>query len=106
MKDLGSGLNFNYKSLERKSSAIICITPKRLTAIIRFYHVLKFIQDAEQIDWKLAATACGYYDQAHLINELKKYTGQTPDEFVRKQLALPKILTDTVKLTYLYTDEQ
>lgn len=103
VRALAHELDLNYKSLERKSSAIIGVTPKRLTAVIRFYHVLKAVKDTEKTDWKEVAHACGYYDQAHLINDFKKYTNLPPDEFIGKQLAFTKLITDTVKLPELYT---
>ena len=106
VKDLAHQLNLNYKSLERKSSAIIGITPKRLTAVIRFYQVLKSVMHTGHIDWKQVATECGYYDQAHLINDFKKYTNLPPDDFIKKQLAFTKLITDTVKLPDFYTQEQ
>lgn len=105
VKDLVTQLNFNYKSLERKSSAIIGVTPKRLMDIIRFYHVFKTIPSMQQINWKQVASDCGYYDQAHLINDFKKYTNLPPDDFFSKQLAFAKLIRDTVKLPDLYTNQ-
>jgi AraC-like DNA-binding protein len=37
------------------------------------------------VDWAGLASACGYYDQSHLIHEFRLFTDETPEAFARPQ---------------------
>jgi AraC-like DNA-binding protein len=57
------------------------LTPKRLARILRFRHALSHAGPARTRDWADVALECGYYDQAHLINDFREFTGTPPGEF-------------------------
>ena len=69
------------RRLERSFRQFIGVGPKEFTNIIRFRHALLLLKqkskDSNLLD---IALDCGYYDHAHLSNEIKKYTGNTPSE--------------------------
>jgi len=69
------------RKLERLFNKDAGVSIKAMTRLIRFKHALGMIQNntAEQSLSDIAYTT-GYYDQAHLCNEIKGYTGFTPSQ--------------------------
>jgi AraC-like DNA-binding protein len=67
------------RQLERNFKYHIGVSPKEFINQVRFRHALQMIRH-KQPDECLAdiADACGYYDHAHLTNEIKKYSGAPP----------------------------
>jgi AraC-like DNA-binding protein len=57
------------------------ITPKRLARVLRFRQAVVRAGQERPGDWAQVALECGYYDQAHLINEFREFSGAAPGEF-------------------------
>lgn len=57
------------------------VTPKAYLKIMRFQKALKAIDAAVEIDWSVIAQNCGFYDQAHFINDFKHFSGFTPEQY-------------------------
>lgn len=69
------------RQLERNFKTHIGITPKTYSNIIRFQHALSKIRASLQQQSLIdIAFECGFYDQSHLTNEIKKNTGLTPSQ--------------------------
>ena len=67
--------------LERHFKMHIGITPKEYSNIVRFQHALSKIKNANQGEsLSDIALECGYYDHAHLTNEIKRNTGLAPSQ--------------------------
>ena len=76
-------------------SAQVGLTPKLLLRVLRFQRARA---KAEAIDtrrlacceqepapnWAVLASACGYYDQSHLINDFQEMSGLSPAEYLRR----------------------
>lgn len=76
---LAGNYNMSERKLERLFKRDVGITVKGLTKIIRFTNTLSLIRKASnQQSLTQIALDAGYYDQAHLCNEVKAYTGLTP----------------------------
>jgi len=58
------------------------VTPKLHCRIRRFQTAMNFIRQPRQVDWTNLAMSCGYYDQAHFINEFRMFSGLTPTEYL------------------------
>jgi len=69
------------RKLERLFNKEVGVSVKAMSRLIRFKHALEVIQNktAEKSLSDIAYTT-GYYDQAHLCNEIKAYTGFTPSQ--------------------------
>ncbi|RZK38159.1 MAG: AraC family transcriptional regulator [Pedobacter sp.] len=69
------------RKLERLFKKDVGVSIKAMTCLIRFKHASRMIQenDGKQSLSDIAYSA-GYYDQAHLCNEIKAYTGFTPSQ--------------------------
>lgn len=70
------------RQLERKFREHIGLSPKKFADIIRFQNFLKcFRQASTTVNLSELSYFCGYYDQAHLNNCFKKFTGLTPLQY-------------------------
>lgn len=57
------------------------MSPKEYVNIIRFQHALSIIRNSDgKQNLSDIAFECGYYDQAHLSNDIKKNTGMVPSQ--------------------------
>ncbi|NWL02584.1 AraC family transcriptional regulator [Flavobacterium collinsii] len=67
------------RQLERNFKKHIGLSPKEYSNIIRFQNALNIIRKSDH-NRSLSDIAfeCGYYDHAHLTNEIKRYTGFSP----------------------------
>lgn len=61
------------------------ITPKAYLKIMRFQKTVIEIETQKEIDWVLIANDCGFYDQAHFINDFKLFSGFTPEEYLKRK---------------------
>ncbi len=78
-------LNISNKHLITLFKRMVGLTPKQIDRLNKFNGVLKLIQKPEQLNWSSIAFACNYYDQAHLINEFKSFSGWSPKQYLMRQ---------------------
>ncbi len=71
-----------YKQFRRIFSEYVGTNPKSFQRIVRFQRALFILQNFPEISFTRLAYECGYYDQSHLINEFKVFSGYTPTEFM------------------------
>jgi AraC-like DNA-binding protein len=57
------------------------LTPKLFCRVRRFQEVLRLIGRG-RVEWVDVALACGYYDQAHFINDFQAFSGLNPTAYV------------------------
>ncbi|WP_406826669.1 DUF6597 domain-containing transcriptional factor [Pedobacter sp. KACC 23697] len=70
------------RQLERKFREHIGLSPKKFVDIVRFRYLLKCLKQANQhTNISSISYSCGYYDQPHLNNIFKKFTGLTPLQY-------------------------
>ncbi len=86
-------LGMSCRHLERKFKERIGMTPKQLCRSTRFKYAYKQIEASHRNNWVDMALACGYYDQAHLINEFRYFTGTSPAEFFKSSSPVPDFFT-------------
>lgn len=85
IRDVAASLGISERHLSRRFQAVFGLGPKAFARIAR----LAAVGEARRrgLGWAETAYACGFADQAHMINELKSLLGQTPSEccsFARK----------------------
>jgi AraC-like DNA-binding protein len=71
-----SGLS--SRQLERKFLQQVGIGPKTLLRVLRFQKATRIASAIARPNWTAIAADCGYFDQAHLIRDFRKFTGHTP----------------------------
>ena len=58
------------------------LTPKLFSRIQRFQRVLHLVENGRGAEWADVALGCGYFDQAHLINDFRAFSGVTPTAYL------------------------
>lgn len=72
--------NYSACYLRRIFKSYHGISPKQFAQFIRFQCLLRQI-DEKEIRYDDVALQCGYYDEAHMMKEFKKYTGKTMEQY-------------------------
>lgn len=81
MAALATQHHVTKRQLERDFKRYIGISPKEFANIVRFRTALTKIGEHQgQQNLTHIACDCGFYDHAHLCNEIKKYTGSVPSK--------------------------
>lgn len=73
---LATTLGCSTRNLRNKFIEHVGISPKLFSEIVRFQFALKMLRDKRAIDDIIFE--CGYYDQAHIIKEFRKFGQATP----------------------------
>jgi AraC-like DNA-binding protein len=68
------------------------MTPKMFCRVRRFQHALAEIHRRRDVVWAEIATASGYYDQAHFINNFREFCGITPVDFLEERPEYPNFI--------------
>lgn len=79
-------LGWSHKRLVARFREHLGLTPKQCARLIRFHHVVQHPAFGPGADWCALAQACGYYDQSHLIRDVRAFAGDTPEGLVRRRL--------------------
>jgi AraC-like DNA-binding protein len=87
MEDLVQATRLSRRQVERKCKALYGAPPKLLARKFRALRAaVALVSDSESVDDLIAR---GFYDQSHLIREVKQFTGHTP----RQIKAEPSLLS-------------
>tara|TARA_R110000851_G_C13076272_1_gene565349 strand:+ start:211 stop:1047 length:837 start_codon:yes stop_codon:yes gene_type:complete len=81
IKELNQKLFISQSPFEKRFRKVVGTTPKKFASIVRFNTVLANLSEA-----KTLTEICyenNFFDQAHFINDFKRFTGDTPDNFKR-----------------------
>lgn len=81
--DLAKKSGYNERHLYRIFKTNYGISPKVLLNILRLHLCLTLIVENKK-DFIDIAYMCGFYDQAHFIKEIKKYTGFSPLQLLER----------------------
>jgi AraC-like DNA-binding protein len=65
----------------RRFSASAGLPPKLFARITRFQALVRVLLSTDVARWASMASAIGYYDQAHMINEFRAFAGSSPTVF-------------------------
>jgi len=81
VETLAAAVGVSARQFRRLCIARTGLSPKHLARILRFRHAAALAASPRR-DWADVALGCGYYDQAHLINEFRELAGVSPAQFV------------------------
>jgi AraC-like DNA-binding protein len=85
IEELATQTGFTRKHLGNLFQQQVGVSPKSLARIHRFRGALALLNTGDgQVPWAALAEQCGFYDQSHLINEFRRFTGFSPGELARR----------------------
>lgn len=80
--DVADQLGIGTRSLARRFTEQVGLTPKRFARVRRFQRALASLPADGPPDWARVAAECGYYDQSHLIRDFHDFAGLSPSAYV------------------------
>ncbi len=92
LQSLVSQVGYSQKHLIHLFKKHLGVSPKTYLRILRFQKAIQEIGQRGDIEWTHLAIDCGYYDQAHFINDFKNFSGFTPEEYLRRQKSFPNYI--------------
>lgn len=81
IKSLIEKIGYSHKHFVHLFEKNVGTTPKVFSRIVKFQQALQMLEKNQPIDWLQIAHDCGYYDQAHFINEFKRFSGINPSAY-------------------------
>ena len=67
----------------RRFRATTGFGPKRFAQLTRFERLVHQLLSTDVADWVSVSSAMGFYDQAHMINDFRRFAGSAPTMFFR-----------------------
>ena len=87
IKDLCESANISNKHLITLFNQKVGFPPKLIHRLNKFIKVIELIQQKNQVNWPEIAFECNYYDQSHLINDFKGFSGLSPKNYYENENA-------------------
>lgn len=82
IRSLAAQLGVSRQHLARSFAQYVGLSPKMLARIVRARSVVEMARDAAALDWVSVALDAGYYDQSHLIADVRELTGLSPGSWL------------------------
>jgi AraC-like DNA-binding protein len=85
VEQLAAECGVTRRHLLRLFNDQVGLTPKALARVLRFQGVIEAVEarGSAAVRWSELAHDCGYYDQAHFINDFRAFSGLNPRAFLR-----------------------
>jgi AraC-like DNA-binding protein len=84
---IASELDVSRKQLSVRFREEIGLPPRTVARLMRFRCALERLSAGAAARWSEIALDSGYYDQAHLIRDFRRFAGMTPTQFLRCRIA-------------------
>ena len=89
VRQLAADLGCSERRLQRVFLAQIGSSPKQYARLVRFHAACRLIRGGNTPLAQIAAE-CGYFDQAHLVHDVREFAGETPSQLrARTQVTYP-----------------
>lgn len=88
--------SIGVRQWERRFSRATGLGPKGFARIARLQESIRLHESGQWPSWAEIALECGFYDQSHLANDFRAFTGQSPDRFFREGRALAEFYRDGI----------
>lgn len=88
VRSLAARLGLGERQVERELNRHVGLRPKMLLRIARFQRALAVARSDDTLSWSAVAANAGYFDQAHLTHEFRRFAACTPSEFLGRDRSL------------------
>jgi AraC-like DNA-binding protein len=88
VRDIARALDLSQRRFSEVFATAVGLKPKLFGRVQRFQHAITSSRNATDVDWAQLAVECGYFDQAHLINEFVEFSGVSPASYRQRQSRL------------------
>jgi AraC-like DNA-binding protein len=85
VRQVADSLGVSHKHFIELFRREVGLTPKRFCRVRRFQQTLAEVKAHRVVDWAEVASAAGYYDQAHFVNDFRSFSGITPSEYLARR---------------------
>jgi AraC-like DNA-binding protein len=92
VSEVAEGLGLLPRTLRRRFTAQVGLTPKRFARVGRLQRVVRDLANQAEADWAAVAARHGYADQPHLADEFRELASVTPTEYLRSRINGPNHL--------------
>jgi AraC-like DNA-binding protein len=89
--DLCRRLGIGERQVEREFKEKVGIGPKTFVRITRLDNIFKLLRSNPELSWAELAFDAGFADQAHLINEFRAFSGESPKQYFSNHAAFAEI---------------
>ena len=79
--ELAAGHGLTHRRVIEIFDRTVGLKPKTFNRVRRLRRVFNMVQESPRPTWTVIAHRCGYFDQAHLINDFRSLTGVSPREY-------------------------
>lgn len=80
MSALCDRLGYSQKHVISLFHDKVGIPPQLMARLIRLHRTMRTIASAPHVNWVNLALSNGFYDQAHFVREIKRFSGHTPSQ--------------------------
>jgi AraC-like DNA-binding protein len=80
MRWLARELGYSQKHVIHLFREHVGVPPKLLARIVRFERLMRCLRAGTVESWSELALRFGYYDQSHMVHDVRRFTGATPTE--------------------------
>jgi AraC-like DNA-binding protein len=87
LEQLVRELGYSHKHVIARFHDQVGVPPKLWARLLRFERLRAELQRGSPRTWAELAVTCGYYDQAHLARDVKRFTGAPPGALLQPQPA-------------------
>ncbi|MGL5891903.1 MAG: helix-turn-helix domain-containing protein [Bacteroidia bacterium] len=92
VKDICKMFHMSERTLERKFTEDVGITPKQFIQVLRFNRAIR-LASSKNASWAQIAGELGYTDQAHFIHSFRQFSGETPASYLHNPHVIDKIMS-------------
>ena len=86
IRALADEVGYSHEHLTRRFRQQVGLPPKTFAQLLRFDRLMRRLEGRNVATWADLASQCGYYDQAHLIRDFRRFAGTPPGEFMGLRL--------------------
>lgn len=98
IRALGRELGYSQKHVITLFRDHVGMPPKLVARIVRFDRLMAHLKRGGDATWADLATAFGYYDQSHLVRDVRQFTGSTPTAARASLFELGHLLDDAASV--------